>query len=122
LASSILLCTISSRSSGFFSGYAFTTTAQTRAKWFPRFDKWNFADTEELALSKTGVISNEGDFLRITEAKFTSYYRPLIAWINRLRRTVFSNSGRWVRENEGLYARMRQILQEAGKDLKLAEA
>lgn len=88
----------------------------------PRFDKWNFADTEELALSKTGVNSNEGDFLRIAEANFTSYYRPLIAWINRLRRTVFPNSGRWVREDEGLYARMRQILQEAGKDLNLAEA
>ncbi|RSL81220.1 hypothetical protein CDV31_017054, partial [Fusarium ambrosium] len=82
----------------------------------PRFDKWNFMDTEELAVSKTGVISNEGDFRRIVDGNFTSYYQPLIPWINRLRKTVLPNGRRWEREDRGLYARIREILQEAGKD------
>ncbi|KAH7143371.1 hypothetical protein DER46DRAFT_459089, partial [Fusarium sp. MPI-SDFR-AT-0072] len=51
-------------------------------------------DTEELAISKTGVISNEGDFRRIIDRNFTSYYQPLIPWINRLRKVVFPNGGR----------------------------
>ncbi|KAM5350178.1 hypothetical protein ACJ41O_006683 [Fusarium nematophilum] len=89
----------------------------------PRFDKWNFADTEELAISKTGVISNEGDFLRIIDGNFTSYYQPLIPWVNRLRKAVFPNGERWVREDRGLYDRMRETLLEARKDPKvLAES
>ncbi|KAH7137689.1 hypothetical protein EDB81DRAFT_901148 [Dactylonectria macrodidyma] len=75
-------------------------------KVVPRFDKWNFADTEELAISKTGVISNEGDFLRILAGNFTLYYQPLIPWVNRLRKAVFPNGERWT-------------LLEAGKDLKV---
>ncbi|KAM6505455.1 hypothetical protein FSOLCH5_014671 [Fusarium solani] len=90
-----------------------------KGKVVPRFDKWNFADTEELAISKTGVISNEGDFLRILAGHFTSYYQPLIPWVNRLRKAVFPNGERWVREDRGLYARMRETLLEAGKDPKV---
>ncbi|EXK77771.1 hypothetical protein FOQG_17540 [Fusarium oxysporum f. sp. raphani 54005] len=82
----------------------------------PRFDKWNFMDTEELAISKTGVISNEGDFRRIMDGNFTSYYQPLIPWINRLRKVVFPNGGRWERQDSELYNWMREILQEAEKD------
>ncbi|KAK7414966.1 hypothetical protein QQZ08_012468 [Neonectria magnoliae] len=85
----------------------------------PRFDKWNYVDMEELAMSKKGVVDDEGDFLKIAEAYFTSYYRPFIPWVNRLRRIVFPNGGRWVREDKGLYARMRETLLEAGKDPKV---
>lgn len=49
-----------------------------KSRVVPRFDKWNFTDTEELAISKTGVISNEGDFLRIIDRNFTLYYQLLI--------------------------------------------
>ncbi|PHH49261.1 hypothetical protein CFIMG_006234RA [Ceratocystis fimbriata CBS 114723] len=57
----------------------------------PKFDKWNYADMEELAISKTGVVANERDFLKIAEVNFTPYYHPFIPWVNRLRRIVFPN-------------------------------
>ncbi|PHH49257.1 hypothetical protein CFIMG_005936RA [Ceratocystis fimbriata CBS 114723] len=82
----------------------------------PKFDKWNYADMEELAISKTGVVAIERDFLKIAEVNFTPYYHPFIPWVNRLRRIVFPNGERWVREDKGLYTRMREILLEAGKD------
>jgi serine/threonine protein kinase len=81
-----------------------------------RFEKWNYIDTEELAEQKKGQVSHEGDFIRIAEENFTPYYQPLIPWVNRLRKAVFPNGGRWEREDGGLYIRMRQILQEAQKD------
>ncbi|KAG8664855.1 uncharacterized protein FPOAC1_013635 [Fusarium poae] len=87
-----------------------------KPKAVPRFDKWNFMDTEELAISKTGVFSNEGDFHRIVDGNFTSYYQSLIPWINRLRKAVFPNGRRWERQDSELYTRMREILQEAKKD------
>jgi hypothetical protein len=81
-----------------------------------RFDKWNYIDTEELAQQKKGQVSHEGDFIRTAKENFTPYYQPLIPWVNRLRKAVFPNGGRWEREDRGLYIRMRQILQEAQKD------
>ncbi|KAH7021588.1 LOW QUALITY PROTEIN: uncharacterized protein B0I36DRAFT_394304 [Microdochium trichocladiopsis] len=81
-----------------------------------RFDKWNYIDTEELAEQKKGQVSHEGDFIRTAKENFTPYYQPLIPWVNRLRKAVFPNGGRWEREDGGLYIRMRQILQEAQKD------
>ncbi|PHH49258.1 hypothetical protein CFIMG_007853RA00001 [Ceratocystis fimbriata CBS 114723] len=61
----------------------------------PKFDKWNYVDMEELAISKTGVVANEGDFLKIAEVNFTPYYCPFIPWVNSLRRIVFPNGVRW---------------------------
>jgi serine/threonine protein kinase len=85
----------------------------------PRFEKWNYVDTEELAKLKKGEVAHEGDFIKTAEENFTSYYQPLIPWLNRLRRAVFPNGGRWEREDEGLYTRMREILQEARNDPKV---
>ncbi|OAA54288.1 Protein kinase-like domain protein [Niveomyces insectorum RCEF 264] len=82
----------------------------------PRFDKWNSVDMEELARLKKGEIDHEGDFLRTAEANFTTYFRPMIPWVNRLRKAVFPNGGRWEREDQGLYSRMMDILREAAKD------
>ncbi|KAG5746976.1 hypothetical protein H9Q70_010347 [Fusarium xylarioides] len=82
----------------------------------PRFDKWNFMDTEDLAMSKTGVFSNEGDFQRIINDNFAPYYQPLIPWINRLRRVVFPNGKRWDGQDSDLYTQMREVLKEAQKD------
>ncbi|KAH6881086.1 serine/threonine-protein kinase Sgk2 [Thelonectria olida] len=89
----------------------------------PRFEKWNYVDIEELAELKKGQVSHEGDFIRAAEENFTSYYRPLIPWVNRLRKVVFPNGRRWEREDRALYARMKEILQDARKDSKvLAES
>ena len=41
----------------------------------PKFKKWNFVDTEELAELKMGLIAHEGYFRRIIEENFTLYHR-----------------------------------------------
>jgi hypothetical protein len=82
----------------------------------PRFEKWNYVDTEELAELKKGTVAHEGDFIKTLEENFTSYYRSLIPWTNRLRKVTFPNGGRWEKEDGGLYSRIREILLEATKD------
>ena len=81
-----------------------------------RFERWNYSDTEELASSKKGVISDEEDFLQIAQENFTPYYKPFIAMVNRLRRKVFPSGERWKRPNLDLYGWMKSILIEAQKD------
>ena len=79
----------------------------------PRFDKWNYVETEELADSKKGAISDEGDFLRSANEYFTDYYSPLIPCVNTLRKTVFPHGRRLTKEDSGLYDRMKEVLQHA---------
>ena len=86
----------------------------------PRFDKWNTVDTEELAISKRGVIADEEDFLQLAKENFTSYYQPLALWVNRLRRRVFPNSERWKKPEPMLYSSMKEIIREAQNDPKVA--
>ncbi|KID85972.1 serine/threonine-protein kinase Sgk2 [Metarhizium guizhouense ARSEF 977] len=82
----------------------------------PRFERWNYVDTEELASSKKGLIDDEEDFVKIAEENFTTYYQPLIIRVNRLRRKVFPNGERWKRPNPELYSWMRDILHEVEAD------
>lgn len=82
-----------------------------------QFDKWNFADTEELAQLKKGLISDEADFLKAAEKHFTRYYQPMTRCVNELRKAMFPNGRRWEREDGGLYVRMRAILEEARQGL-----
>lgn len=58
------------------------------------FNSWNYERDSKLAGSKKSVIDDEVDFLTIAEESFTSYNRPLIPGVNRLRRKVFSQDGR----------------------------
>ncbi|KAK3947615.1 hypothetical protein QBC32DRAFT_80510 [Pseudoneurospora amorphoporcata] len=74
---------------------------------------WNYYDLEQLADAKKGQVVHEGDFIKCAEEYFTPYYQPLIPCVNRLRKAVFPNGGRWEKEDEGLYSRMRRILKEA---------
>lgn len=87
-----------------------------KGRIMPRFDKWNYADLEELASSKVGVVADERYFLKTVEDSFTSYFQPLIPWINRLRRVVFPGGGSWKRENKGLFSQMIEILRRARDD------
>ncbi|KAK5652988.1 hypothetical protein OQA88_9468 [Cercophora sp. LCS_1] len=96
-------------------------TGPGKSRPVTEFDKWNYVDTEELAILKKGEVDNERDFIKRAGKNFTTYYQPLIPWVNRLRKAVFPNGGRWEREDGGLYVRMRQILQEAQEDPKVAE-
>jgi hypothetical protein len=68
-----------------------------------RFDKWNYANAEEPARLKKGEISDEGDFIQAAEENFTPYYKPMVPWVNKLRKVVFPNGRRWEREDSGLY-------------------
>jgi hypothetical protein len=83
----------------------------------PRFEKWNYVDTEELAGMKLGVVAKEAIFMKTITGSFTPYYQPLTALLNRLRKTVFPKDKPWEREDEKLYSRMREIIQE-WKDLE----
>jgi hypothetical protein len=69
-----------------------------------------------LAELKKGTVADEGDFVEIAEEKFTSYYQVLVHWVNRLRKAVFPNGGRWKKENKALYGQVKDILQAAQED------
>ena len=85
----------------------------------PRFDQWNYADMGFLAEVKKGTLGDEGDFLNTAEENFTQYYKPLIPWVNRLRRVIYPNGRRLQKEDRGLYLKMKKILQKAQEDPKV---
>ncbi|KAI1908584.1 hypothetical protein LOZ66_005657 [Ophidiomyces ophidiicola] len=85
------------------------------------FEDWNYMSTEKLANTKKGIISDEGDFLKIAEDNFTLFYQPLVRWTNKLRRIVFPDRERWKKENPQLAEHMRRILQEARKDASVID-
>ncbi|KAI1471016.1 serine/threonine-protein kinase Sgk2 [Daldinia caldariorum] len=82
------------------------------------FDKWNFMDAEELATMKLGTISEQDVFSNKSSKHFTTFYQPLIPWVNLLRQAIFPNGGRWKKEDEGLYTRIEEICRAARADLK----
>ncbi|KAH7009260.1 uncharacterized protein B0I36DRAFT_342706 [Microdochium trichocladiopsis] len=88
-----------------------------RSEIIPQFDKWNYADAEELAKLKMGTVSDEDIFAKTTTESFTNYFKALIPWVGRLRRVVFPSGGRWKKEVSGLYASMQEVLREARRDL-----
>lgn len=69
-----------------------------------------------MAAAKKGEFADEEDFLKKANKNFTSHYRPLIPWVNRLRRKVFPNGGRWKRLEPELYSLMTKTLRDARKD------
>jgi hypothetical protein len=85
----------------------------------PEFEQWNYISMDLLAKEKKGQVSHEGDFIRSAEKNFTLYYQPLILWVNRLRKAVFPNGGRWEKKDRVLYSRMRGLLREAQGDSKV---
>ena len=85
------------------------------------FDNWNYESDDESAEKKKGVIADEEDFLKKAENRFTLHYQPLVPWVNRLRRKVFPNGGRWKRPEPGLYSSMKEVLRDARKDPKVLE-
>ncbi|KAF1841393.1 uncharacterized protein K460DRAFT_318276 [Cucurbitaria berberidis CBS 394.84] len=87
----------------------------------PQFDRWNYADTEELAKLKLGTVSDKDIFRKTTQEHFTKYYQPLIPCIDRLRRRVFPGGGRWRDPNPELYTEMKNILRAAHDELKELE-
>ncbi|KAH8651721.1 serine/threonine-protein kinase Sgk2 [Ilyonectria robusta] len=84
----------------------------------PRFEKWNYVDTEELAGMKLGVVAKEAIFMKTITDNFTLYYEPLIPLLNGMRKIVFPRDKPWEREDEKLFSRMREILRKEWQDLK----
>jgi hypothetical protein len=82
-----------------------------------QFDKWNYADTDELAKLKLGTVAKEAIFMKTVTDNFTPYYAPLVPLLNRLRKAVFPKDKPWEREDEKLYAQMRDILRQQREDL-----
>ncbi|KAF9730065.1 hypothetical protein PMIN01_11998 [Paraphaeosphaeria minitans] len=82
------------------------------------FESWNYESDRKLAGSKKSVIDDERDFLRIAEENLTPCYQTLIPCVNRLRRKVLPDGGRWRNPNPGLGLEMREILRAAQDDLK----
>ncbi|KMP10202.1 hypothetical protein CIRG_09883 [Coccidioides immitis RMSCC 2394] len=86
-----------------------------------QFEEWNYVHTEKLANEKKGVISDEGDFLRIAKDNFTPFYQPLIRCVNRLRRLAFPDGGRWKKLNSDLPRNMIEELERAREDPGVAD-
>lgn len=42
--------------------------------------------------------------------------KPLVCWVNGLRKVVFPNSGRWEKESTELYSRIKDAIQAACED------
>ncbi|ROT35341.1 hypothetical protein SODALDRAFT_283661 [Sodiomyces alkalinus F11] len=83
------------------------------------FDKWNYVEMKELAKLKLGTVAKEEIFMETATDHFTLYYKPLIPWVNRLRRQVFPMDKPWEREDPGLYSVFRAILLDAQQDPKV---
>lgn len=54
------------------------------------FDSWHCQSDNDLVRSKIGTIGDESELLRDADENFTPFYRPLLPWVNRLRK-VFPN-------------------------------
>lgn len=89
-----------------------------KGKVVTQFDKWNYADTEELAKLKLGTVAKEAIFMKTIRDNFTPCYAPLIPLLNRLREVVSPKDKPWEREDEKLYAQMRDILRRGTEDSK----
>lgn len=91
-----------------------------RARVVARFDKWNYADVEELAELKSGLVGNERHFLNRISQSFTPYFEPVALWVNKLRRLLFPGDKPWQgEEDHELYGRVQRILRDARRDPKV---
>jgi serine/threonine protein kinase len=61
----------------------------SEGKVVAQFDKWNYADTNELAKLKLGTMAKEAIFIKTVTDNFTPYYAPLVPLLNRLQKAVF---------------------------------
>jgi hypothetical protein len=82
----------------------------------PKFEKWNYMHTNELAEIKSGIVVYESDFIKNITESFTPYYQPLVPWVNRLRKVVFPEGKRRGKKDRMLYSQMKEVLRKAQDD------
>ncbi|KAF1996945.1 serine/threonine-protein kinase Sgk2 [Amniculicola lignicola CBS 123094] len=92
-----------------------------RSRSQTKYDSWNYEPTQKLAEIKKGKMDEEDKFMEEVEKEFTAQCRPLIPCIQELRKVVFPEGKRWLREDRELYSRMKSVLQQAKKDLDTIE-
>ena len=95
----------------------FDKKGKVKRRVVPKYEKWNYAGTEELADLKKGLIVEEESFNKTT-AGFTPYCQRLIPCVQELRKYIFPNGKRWLGENKELYSRIRGVLDKARGNLE----
>lgn len=66
-------------------------------------------------------MDEEGKFTEEAKKGFTAQCKPLIPCIQELRKVVFPEGKRWLREERQLYPRMKSVLQRAIETLDAIE-
>ena len=84
----------------------------------PQYENWNYLSTEELADLKRGIIVEEERFNQAI-ANFTPYCASLSLCVQELRKHIFPNGIRWLKENVQLYSQIRSVLNKTKENLKL---
>ncbi len=82
----------------------------------PKYEKWNYAGTEDLAMTKLGQISEE--IFDTVDDYFTNHCKPLLPCLKELHRVVFPRGRRWFSEHRELYSDMKRILEKARDNIK----
>ena len=90
-------------------------TGQERSK--TEYESWNFKDMKELAEIKKGKVDEEDKFDKEVNDNCTAYCRSLIPCIQELRKVVFPEGKRWLREERQLYSQMKLVLEKAKNGL-----
>ncbi|KAL2809727.1 hypothetical protein BJX63DRAFT_434895 [Aspergillus granulosus] len=87
-----------------------------KSKVIPMFERWNYADMEELAFWKQGIVSVPQNFIMMVDKNITPFYRPLAPWLNRLRKVVFPSGKPFKNPDLALYSKMKRVLRDAQRD------
>ncbi|KAF2676778.1 hypothetical protein K458DRAFT_468226 [Lentithecium fluviatile CBS 122367] len=86
-----------------------------------KFQAWNFESTENLAKIKKCSVDEEDKFAKEVVENLTTYCTPLIPCTKELRKVVFPEGKRWLKEGRGLYSRINSVLQQASNRLDTLE-
>ncbi len=77
----------------------------------PKYEKWNYAGTEELAEIKDGQISNR--IFSTVDNNFTNHCKPLVPCLRELHKVVFPGGAPRLQEDHRLYPQMLAVLEKA---------
>ncbi|WVN87097.1 uncharacterized protein L203_102273 [Cryptococcus depauperatus CBS 7841] len=84
------------------------------------YDRWNYEGDNMLADLKFATIGDERKFLNTTRAHFTPFYKPLIPFMNKIRKKIFPNDKWWREEDREedreLYSLIKEVLAKGQKD------
>ncbi|KAF2174644.1 hypothetical protein K469DRAFT_648111 [Zopfia rhizophila CBS 207.26] len=85
------------------------------------YDSWNYEPTQKLAEIKKGKVDEEDKFTKEVMKKFTVHCKPLVPCVQELRKVVFPDGKRWLREDRQLYSYMKSVLEQALKNMGTLE-